>query len=202
MMSNRTRTILAIALLCIGVVVLFIYGRRSFHSYKELQYIRQQGFGRAEADVADLRAWMPFGFVAVTYAVPEPYILQALGLPSDTDIQNKPLYQVERDYLGGTPPHHGAEPAILQTVRDAITAYRASPVATGKPVIGEWVSLQYVANCLGVPVTTFFERLDLPQAGNEYLPLDILAKEQDFAGGKSALVQAVDSVADELTPQP
>ncbi|HUN24064.1 MAG TPA: hypothetical protein PK299_13125 [Anaerolineales bacterium] len=201
-MSNRTRTLLAVALLCIGGIVMFFYGRRAWHSYQELKYIRQQGFGRAEAQVEDLRAWMPFGFVAVTYAVPEPYLLQALGLPTDTNTQNKPLFMVERDYLSHAPIQHGKEPAILQTVRDAIASYRANPVATGKPPIGEWVSLQYVANCMGVPVSIFFEQLDLPQAGNEYLPLDLLAKEQDYAGGKSALVQAVNAVADELTQQP
>jgi hypothetical protein len=179
---------LGIAVVAIGVAIAAFFGARSISSFRQLQYIRQQGLDRGTASVDAIRPWMTIRFVAVAYAVPEEYLYSALNIPFDERNANASLGELNRRLQ--LQPTAGGLP-VVDAVRRAITDYRANPVATGLRDVRPWMSVRYIANSTGVPEQTIFQAIGIPAAGNEAKPLDLLSKEQHYPGGPRALADAV-----------
>jgi hypothetical protein len=190
-LSPRARKVLTIGVIVFGLALAVFYGLRSVRSFRELQYIRQQGLDRSVASLDAIRPWMTIRFVAVAYAVPEEYLYSMLGIPFNRRNANRALGELNRDY-GGAPSTSGGELPIVDKTRVAIEAYRANPVATGLRDVRPWMSIRYIANSSGVPEAFIFAQLGLPKDGNESKPLDLLSEEQHYRGGPRALADAVE----------
>jgi hypothetical protein len=189
----KLRLALVLVLVVLGFGLIWHFGTRSYRSFRELNYIHAEGLDRGTASLDAIRPWMTIRFVAVAYAVPEEYLYAKLNIPFDRRNANKPLGPINDDNKLGQSPH-GPYPAIIDKVRDAITAYRANPVATGLRDVRPWMSVRYIANSTGVPEQTIFREINIPASGNESKPLDLLSKEQHYPGGPPALVDAIKNV--------
>jgi uncharacterized SAM-binding protein YcdF (DUF218 family) len=186
--------ILAIVLVVIGLGLVVFFGMRSVRSFREMQYIREEGLDVGAADVEAIRPWMPVQFVAVAYGVPQEYLFAELGIPFDHRNSRDTLFELNRKYDFGPPSERGQEPPILDKVREAITAYQANPVTTGlKEDVRPWMSIRYIANSTGIPEEYIFQQLGIPADGNEGKPLDRLGDEFKF-GGRREIVEAVKQV--------
>jgi hypothetical protein len=184
------RLVLSIAAVALGLAIVGFYGMRAVRSFRELQYIRQQGLDRGTASVDAIRPWMTIRFIAVAYAVPEEYLYSALGIPFDRRNAHQSLGELNRIYhLGHSPIDN--ELAIVGKAQSAIADYRANPVATGLRDVRPWMSIRYIANSTGVPADYIAARAGVPLAGNQDKPLDLLSDEQRFRGGPRALVEAI-----------
>lgn len=179
--------LLAAALLVVGLALTGYFGVRAVRSFRQVQYIRQQGLDRGSANVDAVRAWMTLRFVSVAYAVPEEYLYSRLSIPFDRRNANRPLSELNTDNQLGPSPN-GGYPLILDRVKQAISDYRANPVATGLRDVRPWMSVRYIANTSGVPAEYLFERIGLPLTGNDYKPLDMLGDELHYQGGPPRLV--------------
>ena len=189
----KTRLLLAIAVIVIGLAIAAFFGVRSVQSFREFQYIRQQGLDRGTASVDAIRPWMTIRFIAVAYAVPEEYLYSALQIPFDRRNADQSMGELNRIYDLGLVPN-STEMVIIDRARAAITEYRKNPVATGLHDVRPWMSIRYIANSSGVPESDIFAALGLPAAGNESKPLDLLSKEQHYPGGPRALSEAIQAV--------
>ena len=185
----RTRLLLTIGVIAIGLAIAGFFGIRTVTSARQLQYIRQQGLDRGNASIDAIRPWMTVRFIAVAYAVPEEYIYSALEIPFDQRRPDTSLGELNKQFELGHSPNN--ELAIIDKTKAAITAFRENPVATGLRDVRPWMSIRYIANSTGVPAQAIFEAIGLPAADNEYKPLDLLSKEQHYPGGPKALVEAV-----------
>jgi hypothetical protein len=188
--SPKVRLLLTIAVIAIGLAVAAFFGARSLRSFRELQYIRQQGLDRGTASVDAIRPWMTIRFIAVAYAVPEEYMYSLLAIPFDQRNPNRALGELNRDYHLGQVPN-STNLVIVQKAKDAITEYRKNPVATGLRDVRPWMSIRYIANSTSIPEADIFAAIGLPAAGNENKPLDFLAPEQHYKGGPRALAEAI-----------
>ena len=79
LLSNRQ--FLATAFIVIGLLVIGIYAMRSYRSYQQWQYIREQGLDRGVASIDAIAPWMTVRYVSVAYAVPEEYVFAELDIP-------------------------------------------------------------------------------------------------------------------------
>jgi hypothetical protein len=182
-----------IALIVVGVGITVFFGARAVRSFRDLQYIREQGLDRGTASVAAIRGWMTIRFIAVAYAVPEEYLYSELAIPFDKRNANSPLGRLNTDYHLGDSPK-GSYPAIIDKAQAAITAYRANPVVTGLRDVRPWMSIHYIANSSGVPVDYIFAQLGLPMEGNADKPLDMLGVDLKYPDGPQALSDAIQRV--------
>lgn len=197
----RTRLLLTLAVIAIGLAITGFFGVRSLRSFRELQYIREQGLDNGSANTTAIRPWMTIRFIAVAYAVPEEYIYSALNIPFDRRNANQSLGELNRIYqLGQTPG--STELAIIDKTRGAIAEYRLNPVATGLRDVRPWMSIRYIANSSGVPESEIFAGIGLPAADNATKPLDLLAKDQRFAGGPRGLAEAIQKVLEQRKATP
>lgn len=187
---SRTRLLLTIAAIVLGLVIVGFFGLRSVRTFRQLQYIHQQGLDRGVASTDAIRGWMTVRFVAVAYAVPEEYLYSKLGVPFQQRNPDRTLGAINREENLGQSPN-GQYPAIVDQVRESITEYRQNPVATGLRDVRPWMSIRYIANSSGVPEQTIFAAIGVPASGNESKPLDLLSKERQYPGGPRALVDAV-----------
>jgi hypothetical protein len=188
-LSPRTRLLLTIGVIAIGLAIAGFFGIRTVTSARQLQYIRQQGLDRGSASVDAIRPWMTVRFIAVAYAVPEEYIYSALEVPFDQRRPDASLGELNKQFDLGHSTNN--ELAIIDKAKAAITDFRKNPVATGLRDIRPWMSIRYIANSTGVPAQAIFEALGIPLLGNEYKPLDMLGKEQHYPGGPKAFTDAV-----------
>ena len=200
-LSRRSRLLLTIAIIAIGLAIAGFFGVRSVRSFRQLNYIRQQGLDRGAASPDAIRPWMTLRFVAVAYGVPEEYLYSMLGIPFNQRNPNRPLGELNRNY-GGEPATAGGELPLIAKTKSAIEAYRANPVATGLHDVRPWMSIRYIANGSGVPEEYLFTQLGLPQDGNESKPLDMLSHEQHYRGGPRALADAVERALNQRQGQP
>jgi hypothetical protein len=182
--------LLTIAVIAIGLAIAGFFGIRTVTSARQLQYIRQQGLDRGSASVDAIRPWMTVRFIAVAYAVPEEYIYSALEIPFDRRRPDNSLGEINKEFQMGNSPANN-ELGIITKAKTAITDYRANPVATGLRDVRLWMSIRYISNSTGVAEQAIFDTIGIPASGNEYKPLDLLAKEQHYPGGPRALEQAV-----------
>ena len=197
----KTRLLLAIAVIVIGLAVAAFFGVRSVRSYREFQYIRQQGLDRGTASVDAIRPWMTIRFIAVAYAVPEEYLYSALQIPFEQRNADQSLGELNRNYDLGLVPN-STEMVIIDRARAAITEYRKNPVATGLRDVRPWMSIRYIANSSGVPESDIFAAIGVPVTGNESKPLDLLSKEQHYPGGPRALSEAIQAVLSQKKATP
>ena len=188
--SPRTRLLITIGVIAIGLAIAGFFGIRTITSARQLQYIRQQGLDRGNASIDAVRPWMTVRFIAVAYAVPEEYIYSALDIPFDRRRPDNSLGEINKEFQMGNVPNNN-ELVIIDKAKTAITAYRKNPVATGLRDVRPWMSISYIANGSGVPAQAIFAAIGISAIDNEYKPLDLLGKEQHYAGGPKALVDAV-----------
>ena len=192
--ARRPRTrLLLIAVIAIGLAIAAFFGMRSVQSFRQLQYIRQQGLDRGTASLDAIRPWMTIRFIAVAYAVPEEYLYSALEIPFEQRNANQSLGELNRIYHLGLVPN-STELVIMDRARAAIAEYRKNPVATGLRDVRPWMSIRYIANSTGIAEGDIFAAIGLPAAGHENKPLDLISREQHYPGGPRALVEAVQRV--------
>lgn len=158
----RWQKVLAILLVGGGLLMLGLYG---FRFVRQAIQFRTQGLRPGVSEVEEMRPWMTLQYVAVAYGVPTPYLADALDVPDTPRNRDTPLGRLAREQrLEG--------PAFMAQVEAAIRAYEENPVATGIEEIRPWMTLEYVANAAGVPVSYLLTELGLPLDQNwEYQPL-------------------------------
>jgi hypothetical protein len=153
---------------------------------QEARFAFENNFKDGNPSVDLISPWMTLRFVAASYAVPQKYIFDATHIepgPHHSDISLERLNnQVGLGQINN-------EPALLGLVRDAILAYRANPVATGllERHPADWMSIQYIANSLGVSGESLLTALHLPVDDNLYIPLGFLSQKTQYPGGFQAL---------------
>lgn len=188
-----TRRTLGYLLILCGGILLIYFGIRSVSSYREATYAREQGLLDGTADVSAIHGWMTMRYIAVAYAVPLEYLYAALEIPFDERDSNNTLGSLNRRYNLGAPETEGGTLPIIQTMRQAITDYRANPVATGLDDIRPWMSLSYIANSTGISTDDLLAALNLPEnttAEIENLPqrpLGNLSDQLSYPGGPRQL---------------
>lgn len=195
------RWLLAVILVVLGLTLTAYFGIRAVRSFRQIQYIHEQGLDRGVASVEAIRPWMTIRFIAVAYAVPEEYLYSSLDIPFERRNADQPLGELNRIYERGHSPN-STELAIVDQARAAITAYRANPVATGLRDVRPWMSIRYIANSSGVPEAYIFAQLGLPQSDNENKPLDFLSDELHYLHGPRALADDIQRVLDGYQEQP
>lgn len=181
---------LIVATIAVGLAITGLFVVRSARSFRELQYIRAQGFDRGTASVEAIRPWMTLRFVASAYAVPEEYLYSALGIPFDRRNADVSLGELNRIYERGLVPGDG-ELVVVEQARAAIREYRANPVATGLRDVRPWMSVRYIANSTGVPAEEILAAAGLPPETNQFKPLDLLADELGYRGGGRGLAEVL-----------
>lgn len=195
---NRSKLwrFLPVAVILIGFVVTILFGIRSVRSFRQVQYIQQQGLDRGTASVDAIQPWMTIRFIAVAYAVPEEYLYSALGVAFNRRNADRPIGRIQptrETATEGSPPtpvpNFGA--VIVERAQTVILAYRADPVATGLSDIRPWMSLRYISNSGGIPLDEIFAKTGLSSTLNPDKPLEILAEETKYPGGQRALVEDV-----------
>lgn len=190
------RRILPIALILIGAALTVVYGLRAVRSFRQIQYIQQQGLDRGTAGVEAIQPWMTIRFIAVAYAVPEEFLYSELGIPFDRRNADRPLGRIQPAPDGpgdGTPATPVADfgSVLVQRAKDAVLAYRADPVATGLRDIRPWMSLRYISNSTGIPLDDLFAQTGLSASLDPDKPLELLAEETAFPGGLRGLTEAI-----------
>ena len=186
----------------IGLVVIIIFGLRSVRSYRQWQYVREQGLDRGVASVEAIQPWMTIRYVSVAYSVPEEYIFAQLDIPFNKRNSNDYLGRLNRDYDFGRPAP-GDTPAIVEKVAASILAYRENPVATGLDDIRPWMTIRYIANSTGVPETYLIEQLGITTDDNNlFKPLDQLAKDVRYERGPRGLVEVIKTALNQYEVDP
>lgn len=191
---------LAILLIVAGAVIISLYGLRSLHSFREFQYIREQGLDRGTARIEAIRPWMTVRYVAVAYAVPEEYLFAQLDIPYNRRNSNEILGRLNDEYEMGL-SDDGSTPRIVELMAQAIRDYRANPVPTGLHQIRPWMTLRYIASSTGVPTTYLLAQIGIETAHAREIdatvrPLDQLSAEIKFPGGPEAFIQTLQEAVD------
>lgn len=195
------RQLLLMVVIVLGLAIAAFFGVRSVQSFRQFEYIRQQGLDRGTANVTAIRPWMTIRFIAVAYAVPEEYLYSALQIPFDRRNGDQSLGELNRTYqLGQTP--NSTELAIIDQARNAILEYRKNPVATGLRDLRPWMSIRYIANSTGVPESDLFATIGIPAADNQNKPIDLLSEQQHYRGGPRALIDAVQNAIEQRKATP
>ncbi len=183
--SNRK--IMGIALITIGLIVVLVFGFRSIRSFRQLQYIQEQGLDRGAAGVEAIRPWMTLKYVSVAYGVPVEYISAALGLPYGRRNGNATLGHLNQEQRLGR-SNQGDYPAIVDKVATAVLEYQANPVTTGLPDIRPWMTLRYISNSTGVPEAYLLKQIGIGNKDNNvFKTLDELADLVRYEGGPHKL---------------
>jgi len=197
---SKVRLILVVGLIVIGLGLIVFFGGRAFNSFRQLQYIHEQGLDNGTASVDAVQPWMTIRFIAVAYAVPEEYLYSQLNVPFDRRNANSPLGQLNRDYDLGMSPN-GDYPAILDKARAAISAYRANPVITGLREVRAWMSIQYIANSTGVPADYLMKAIGM-KSDQVNKPLEIWVDETHYYGGPKAVSDNLQGALDRYGAAP
>lgn len=195
---NRSKfwRFLPAALILIGLAVTILFGLRSVRSFRQVQYIQQQGLDRGAASVDAIQPWMTIRFIAVAYAVPEEYLYSALDVAFDRRNGDRPIGRIQPDRptpTDGPPPTPIPDfgTVIVEKAKAAVLAYQADPVATGLIDIRSWMSLRYISNSGGIPLDEIFSKTGLSSTLNPDKPLELLASEEDYPGGPRALEENI-----------
>ncbi len=190
--------IVAIILICVGLMAVVRYGIGTFYAFREMQYARQNNFGEGNLDPSLLRPWMNMQYVAVAYAVPQEFLFAELGIPFERRNSRISLDDLNEMFNFGRAQAEPPKPLILERLAEAIENYRANPVPTGLEGDGirPWMSIQYIANSTGIPVETIFKEINLEQDGNAFIPLEYLVDEVKYPGGPRALFENIQRVID------
>lgn len=194
--------VLAVVLILAGLTIMIprVMGMREF--YKEVQYAQRNHFQAGNLSPDLLRPWMSIRYIAAAYAVPQQYLFDAAHIQPKRETSMVALNRLNRQMNLGTTPD--GRPVLMETIRKAITAYRASPVVTGllEKNVEDWMNVQYIANSTGIPAETIFQELGIPMEGNAYLPLGPLSDTVKFAGGPKGLMRALQEIVDRQGKKP
>jgi len=169
--------------------------------YKEARFARENNFQAGNVSPDLLRPWMSIRYISVAYAVPQKYIFDASGIQPRLETSMISLNRLNGQmHLGQV----NGSPALIETVRQAILAYRANPVATGliERNVSDWMTVQYIANSTGLSVDSIFRQINVPADGNANKPIGYLSDSLNYSGGPKALVAAIQKVVDAQTPPP
>ena len=98
--AKYTIPIVAIVLIVVGGFIAVRYTLRSISVYQEMEYARRNNFEGGNVDPALIRPWMNLRYVAVTYAVPQEYIFEQLGLGPRRESGMLPLDRLNCDLAG------------------------------------------------------------------------------------------------------
>jgi hypothetical protein len=120
---SRKEQIIVISLIIIGLVLIIFFGLRAVRSYIRIQ---QTGLEPGVTDVEAIRGWMTIPYIATAYDVPEEYIFEQIGIPSEGN-QNKSLRQLTRQYATGE------RGAILTAVKESLRRYQAENPPPAEP---------------------------------------------------------------------
>ncbi len=185
---------LAVALILIGIAIMIPKARGLFEFSKEARYAAEHDFAAGNLSPDLIRPWMSIRYIAAAYAVPQQYLFEAAKIQPRKETSMVSLSRLNQQLNQG---QVNGEPALAQTIRAAILAYRAHPVATGllEQHVEDWMTMQYIANSTGLPVETLFEAVNLPVEGNANLPLDFLNRETHYPGGTRALIAALQAIS-------
>lgn len=166
---SRWQKIVALLLIGGGVFLLTLFGVRLLRYAPHLRGNLQPGTTAVE----NIQPWMTLQYIAVAYSVPTPYLANALNIADTPRNRNMALGQLARQ--------QGIEgPAFIGMAQEAIRAYQANPVPTGLTETRPWMTLDYIANATGIPLSYLLENLNLPQGENlEYLSLRQLRRAPD-----------------------
>jgi hypothetical protein len=186
---------LAVVLIVIGIAIMIPKGKGMGDFYKEVKYAQENNFAAGNLSPDLLRPWMSLRYVAAAYAVPQPYLYQALGIQAKPETSMLGLNRLNNQLKLGMVD---GQPAIMQTVRNAIVQYRAHPVVTGmlEREVEDWMTIQYIANSSGIPAAVIFKEIGVPAEGNAFKPLGFLSDEVNYTGGPKALLAAIQKVVD------
>jgi len=189
--------IIAILLILMGLIMVINYGRRTFVAYRAIEYARSHNFDAGNLDPNLVRPWMNMEYIAVAYAVPQEYLYVQLNIPMEQRNSRTPLSKINDQFRAKQPNTQG-DPIIIDEIRAAILAYRADPVSTGLKEGGvrPWMSIQYIANSIGMPAETIFKQLGVPMEGHAYMDLARLADEVHYKGGPKALADDLQKMVD------
>lgn len=192
--------VLAIALILIGAVVMIMRGRGMLEFSREVQYARSHNFAAGNLSPDLIRPWMSLRYIAVSYAIPQKYLYDAIGVRARPETSMLGVNRLNRQMgLGQT----DGEPALMAKIRQAIIDYRAHPAPTGllEQQVEGWMSVQYIANSTGVAAETILQELHLPIDSNRLnQPLDVTADEVNYTGGPRQLAVDVQAVINRLAP--
>jgi len=193
--------ILAFCLVLFGLVLMVSKGLGMLEFYKEVRYANENNFSAGNLSPDLLRPWMTIRYISVAYAVPQAYLFENIGIQPKEENSMIALNRLNgKQGLGQA----NGRPAIMNTIHAAIDQYRAAPVVTGliEKRVTDWMSVQYIANSIGLPAETIFQELGIPMDGNAYIPIGYLSDANDYEGGPKALVAAVQKIVDSHPVQP
>ncbi|TWU37777.1 hypothetical protein Q31b_45660 [Novipirellula aureliae] len=210
------RRLATVAMILLGLGLVFYFGNRTVESYRQVRFIQEQGFDSGDADLDAIRPWMTIHFVAAAYAVPKEYIYAELGIDPDRNRRDIDLRRLNDDLkLGHSSPR--SELPLIKRLRNIILDYRADPVATGLSELRDWMTLEYVANSTGIPASTIVDDLGLDDRARElsapngsdrkievnvHRPLFDLARDLHYPGGPGGLGEAIERVIAERSVEP
>ena len=170
---------IAVLFIGVGLILVIVFGVRTFHSFQQIRYIESQGFDDGTASIEAIEPWMSARFVAVAYGVPEEYLFDRLGIEYRARDANAPLARINRRLRLGREPVSD-DPEILDRVGQIILEYRADPVTVELGRIEPWMSINYIANSTGVPAETLLTALGLPDEDDlVHRPLNVLDRDPE-----------------------
>jgi hypothetical protein len=112
--SLRLRLIGIGALLCLALGLTVFFAVRTVQAVHLLEQSRQAALS---GDVHTIRTWMTIPYISRVYHVPEPYLLQALGISDPASVRHVTLRTL-------APRLHRTPDALIQQIQAAILTYR------------------------------------------------------------------------------
>lgn len=166
-----------------GLVLIGIYGLRTFRSFNQVRYANNEGLTDGTASVDAIRGWMTIRYIGVAYAVPEEYIFAQLEIPFERRNRDDTIRELNHEYQFGR-EEESRTLNIETAIQEAILAYRENPITVTLEDIRGWMTIRYIAASTGVPETFIFDAIGIPMAeDNEFKQLRRLDREYRFGGG-------------------
>jgi hypothetical protein len=114
---SRSRRVLTIALVIVGLGLIGLFGLRAYHAYTRFQ---PDAPATGLRDIEAMRGWMTLPYIARAYGVPEDLLFEALAIPKagnarlsvkqlaakydrDPQATRQTIQQVLREMRGVTP---------------------------------------------------------------------------------------------------
>jgi hypothetical protein len=186
---------LAVILILIGVSIMVPKARGMVEFYREAQYATVNRFHEGNPSPDLLRPWMSMRYISVAYAVPQKYLFDTAGIQPRKETSMVGINRLNNQLgLGKV----DGQPALMKTIREAILAYRANPVATGliEQHVEGWMTVAYIANSTGIPAETILQGAGIPVDGNAYATLGFLSDKVNYPGKERALVATIQKIVD------
>ncbi len=192
--------LIAILLIVIGAGIMIYKALGIFSTSKEVKFAIDHNFAAGNLSTDLLRPWMSIRYIAAAYAVPQKYLFDAAHIQPRRETSAIALQRLNQQMQLG---QINGQPALMKTIADAITAYRAHPVITGllERHVEDWMTVQYIANSTGISADTILRGVGIPPNGNAYKPLGFLSRQINYPGGDKALVAAIQKIVDAQSQQ-